>query len=313
MRRWFARRRSRSTPWAGSPEDLESRLVWLLGSPRSGSTWLLHLLGASDRVVLVDEPAIGYHLGPTLGSFLSMRARDVPVDRMRVHDVRAAADHYFFNDRYAEAWRGPLRDLVLARLHAQVVDACRERAIEDPVVVVKEPHGSQAADLLMSLLPASRLLFLLRDGRDVLDSELDAGSAGSWASRVTEGFVRADEERGAYLRDRAHLWVLRTVAVQRAYDAHAPSRRHRVRYEELLADPAGGLAELDRWLDLGLGERVHAVAEAGRVDRQPEQVRGPGRFVRSASPGEWRQHLTGPEQEMIDRVMGSTLAAQGYA
>ena len=44
-------------------DALESRLVWVLGSPRSGSTWLSSLLRASPRVVRVDEPGIGVHLG----------------------------------------------------------------------------------------------------------------------------------------------------------------------------------------------------------------------------------------------------------
>lgn len=310
--RFRRRRTAGSGSWSGSPDDLEPRLVWLVGSPRSGSTWLMSLMGAADRVVTIDEPGIGMHLGLTVGGLVSLRARDVPWERMRMWDVRVDADDYFFNDRHAAAWRAPLRDLLLARLQAQVADVCRVRGIADPVVVVKEPHGSQAADLLMSLLPEAHLLFLLRDGRDVLDSELDAGAVGSWASSLTEGFVTADEDRHAFLRDRAHLWALRTTVVQRAYERHAAGRRMRVRYEDLLADTPAGLAELDRWLGLGLGDRVEAVAEAGRVDRQPEDVRGPGRFVRSASPGEWRRHLTDEERQMVDHVMGPTLAAVGY-
>src|SRR3954466_15243190 len=44
--------------------DLESRLVWVFGSPRSGSTWLLRLLAEHESVVPVDEPLIGSYLGP---------------------------------------------------------------------------------------------------------------------------------------------------------------------------------------------------------------------------------------------------------
>lgn len=300
-------------PWAGRVDELEPRLVWLLGSPRSGSTWLLNLLGAAPRVLTIDEPAIGSHLALLVGGQLSMRARDVPADRLRVNDVRAGSDDYLFSQRYADAWRGPARDLVLARLHAQVVEQCADRGVTDPLVVIKEPHGSLGADLLGSLLPASRLLFLLRDGRDVLDSEVDAGTAGSWASWATEGFVTADVDRAGFLRDRAHLWVLRTRVVQAAVDAHAPELCHRLRYEDLLDDTVGHLAALDAWLDLGLGERVSEVAEAGRVDRQPAAARGPGRFIRAAAPGRWRDHLSVDEVAMVDQIMGPTLAEQGYA
>ena len=136
--------------------------------------------------------------------------------------------------------------------------------------------------------------------------------AGSWASWATDGFVTADRDRAGFLRDRAHLWVLRTRVVQAAYDAHDPARRHRVRYEDLLTDTTGCLAVLNDWLGLGLGDRVAEVAAAGQAERQPDTVRGPGQFIRAATPGAWRDHLTADEVAMIDEVMGDTLAAQGY-
>lgn len=273
----------------------------------------MHLLGAAPRVVALNEPGIGVHLAPTLGSSLSMHATSVPIDRLRLNDVRTEDEDYFFNERYADAWREPLRDLILARLRAQVVDRCRRDGIPDPVVVVKEPHGSQAADLLLSLFPASRMVFLLRDGRDVLDSELDAGSAGSWASWATEGFRTADEDRTAFLADRAHVWALRTHVVQSAHDAHPAHLRRRVRYEDMLADTVVHLRDLDDWLDLGLGDAVAEVAHAGSVAQQPAEVRGQGRFVRSATPGGWQETFTPDEVAMVDAIMGETLRQQGYA
>ena len=44
-----------------------------------------------------------------------MRMDHVAPGRLRVNDIRAGSDDYVFNDRYARAWRGPARDLVLAR------------------------------------------------------------------------------------------------------------------------------------------------------------------------------------------------------
>lgn len=304
------RRRRRGAAWRGDTDDLARRLVWILGSPRSGSTWLLNLLGASPRGVMVDEPAIGCHLGIPMTGFLTLRARDVPADRQRMNDLRRHHRDYVLNDQYRSSWEGPLRTLVLERLRAQVVESCAQAGIADPVVVVKEPHGSLAADILMSLLPESRLLFLLRDGRDVLDSELDAASAGSWASDVTAGWVTSDEDRPDFLRDRAHMWVLRTTMTSRAYEAHAPADRRVVKYEDLVSDTHGGIAALDAWLGLGLD--VDGVVDAGSIERQPESVRGPGAFIRAASPGRWRDNLTADELAMVEHVMGPTLRAHGY-
>jgi len=63
-----------------------------------------------------------------------------------------------------------LRTLLLERFGAHL----RRAGGSDPLCVIKEPNGSQGAGFILFRLPCSRLLFLLRDGRDVVDSELDA-------------------------------------------------------------------------------------------------------------------------------------------
>src|SRR6266550_1206004 len=65
-----ARRRRRMLGTVGGRRRagarFESQLVWLLGSPRSGSTWLLTLLSEHRDVAPIDEPLIGEHLAPFL-------------------------------------------------------------------------------------------------------------------------------------------------------------------------------------------------------------------------------------------------------
>src|SRR5215216_8110349 len=41
----------------------EDRLVWIFGSSRSGSTWLLRMLSELDDAVAIDDPHLGHHLG----------------------------------------------------------------------------------------------------------------------------------------------------------------------------------------------------------------------------------------------------------
>ena len=103
----------------------------------------------------------------------------------------------------------------------------------DPVpkwVVIKEPNGSHAADTIVSLLPRSRVLFLLRDGRDVVDSILDAmlGSDSWWAER-TRQLGRPPQERLAFVVQHSELWVRRTMASQRAFESVPEEQRLLVR------------------------------------------------------------------------------------
>ena len=174
-------------------ESVERRLVWMMGSPRTGSTWLLRLLlhpwgvgrtptgidpsrfrPRGGNVIPVNESYIAHHFGP-------MRDPLPPPETagqssVVLNDLRRGDPAYFFSDEYADVWRGPLRELGLKRFEAQSLRAEREHGLREPQIVIKEPNGSHAADLIAGLFPTSRMIFLLRDGRDVIDSMMDADS-----------------------------------------------------------------------------------------------------------------------------------------
>jgi hypothetical protein len=297
----------------GSRPAVERRLVWILGSPRTGSTWLMNLLAVEPRVVKVDEPTLGLHVGVLMLDWVSVRPRRIPVERMRVNDVRADLPSYFFSRRYEGIWRPRLRQLVIDRLRAEVLDHARAGGIADPLAVIKEPIGSQGADVLMSLLPRSRLIFLLRDGRDVIDSELDAFTEGGWVAEMLPGFETAEQDRLSFVNSRAQAWLCRTTAVQRAFDAHPPELRRMVRYEDLLSDPEPVTASLTEWLGLSAdADRIREVVARSGFDRIDPAERGPGKFARAAKPGLWRETLSAEEQRLIEELIGPKLREVGY-
>jgi hypothetical protein len=297
---------------AARHRDLESRLVWILGSPRSGSTWLLNLLAADSRVVTIDEPGIGVHLGVTISGIVGLRPMKVTAEHSRINDFRAEARDYFFSDRYQQVWHPLLRDLILGRMGAQMNDEAEDPA--DAIVVIKEPHGSQGADVLLSVLPHSRLIFLLRDGRDVVDSELDANRPGSWGISQLDGFEPPSLDRSAFIRDRAHAWLWKTEIVQRAFRDHAPELRLLVRYEELLSSAESVLTELTEWLGLDLsGEEIGDAARRLDFQRIAPEERGSGQFARAATPGLWKENLSSEEQELLESIIGAKLRECGYA
>jgi hypothetical protein len=168
---------ARPGPPPRSVADVEDRLAWIFGSSRSGSTWLLRMLASLDSVVPIDDPHLGHHLGVWRPISLAWATAEHPPDLTTLDRVKHDKDSYFFADRYRDAWAPALRRLIVDRFDAQVADTAR---VPDPLVVVKEP-GSHVADQLVSLFPGSRLVFLLRDGRDVVDSWLAAYRSGSWA------------------------------------------------------------------------------------------------------------------------------------
>jgi hypothetical protein len=287
----------------------ENRLAWIFGSSRSGSTSLLKMLSDLEGVVPIDDPNLGHHLGVWRPIPLAWAACEDPPELSTLLDIKAEEPGYFFAERYRKAWEQPLRDLIGARFEAQAT----ETGVEDPAgaaaFVVKEP-GSHVAPFLAELFPDSKVIFLLRDGRDVVDSWLDAYSDGSWA--IPGGaFPVSEEGRIPLIRWLSEVWAFRSREVRKAYEARAEEDRILIRYDYLRGDTGTCLTRICRMIELD-PKPVPEVVEAHRFEKQPRAARGPQRFIRRAQPGGWRESLNQAEQHAMHEVMGETLAEFGY-
>jgi hypothetical protein len=294
-----------------SLHEREDRLAWIFGSSRSGSSWLLRMMAELEQVVPVDDPHLGHHLGVWRPIPLAWAAAEEPPQLTTLPELKRDKPSYFFSDRYREHWEPALRELILARFAAQAAEQGPRAADLDPLVLVKEP-GSHVADLLLRLFPASGLVFLLRDGRDVVDSWVAAYRRGSWA--VEEGaFPASPEGRLSLVRWQASVWAYRTEIVQRAYRRHPGSNKVLVRYESLRADPAAELEHI--CVTLGIEarrRRLREIAAAHDFAHVPAAEKGTYSEIRQARPGGWRETLTDAEQRAMHEVMGPKLAELGY-
>lgn len=276
-------------------EDLlESRLVWIFGSPRSGSTWLMNLIGIHPQAGSINEPLVGINVAPYMPEILSrspLRYGDVLSRDPRDPEV-------FFSDQYASAWRPLLRKLILARFAAESGSR---------VTVIKDPNGSQGADVIMATLPRSKLLFLLRDGRDVVDSEVASLQPRAWRGRRFD--VTATREE--LIEFAARNWLARTEIVESAFANHDEALRMMVRYEDLLDDPEGWLSRIYDWCGLeASADQIRATVAALSVDKVA--VRTAETFVRTATPGLWREHFDEAERKLLAGILDQKLRQLGY-
>jgi hypothetical protein len=293
---------------------LEARIAWILGSPRSGSSWLTQMLGEFEPIWPIHEPMIGWYLGPFIADLPGIDPGTISWHHCTLPRFQHDTPSQFFADEFKSTWLPGLRRLILERLEAEVTRRSDGRFGATSIVLVKEPNGSQAADLILEALPRSTLIFLLRDGRDVVDSQLAAMQDGGWAAAHQGGdFDPTDEvARSTFLRDSAYKWLWRTEVVADAYGRH-PGPKHLLRYEDLLADPAGELKGILRLLGLpDPAGRTDAIAAKYAFDRLPADQKGPLKFVRAAQPGLWRENLTAEEQAMVGRIIGPKLRDLGY-
>ncbi len=323
---------------AGLPFDaaeLERRIVWMWGSPRSGSTWLLRQLawplfpepeattifrtpgperdpGRPYDLLPVDESFISNHLSP---AFADPREVDGAYVPGTMNNYLGDRPVYAYSKAYREVWAPEARRFALVRLHA-FAERARAEGIgftADPRFVIKEVNGSHAADLVMGLMPASSLLFLVRDGRDVVDSLMHAYQPGGFLARHQGYSYSTPEEREEGVAWASRLWACNVDMTLRALEAHPPDRSRTVRYEDLLADNRAQIEALYQWIGVErTATEVEEMLAATSFDAVPDKRRGETERNRAAKPGLWRENLSESEQRICAEIMGPRLKRLGY-
>jgi hypothetical protein len=264
-------------------------VVWVFGSGRTGSSWLTFMMGGLPDHTRWNEPLIGY----LFGHLYYERGW-----------TRQDAKHFILGDDYEETWLDSIRSLVLNGGLARFP----ERA-ENGYLVIKEPHGSMGAPLLVKALPESRMIFLVRDPRAVAASNLDAHRQGSRPSQrrrakrseLFEKKTQADERPDAYIRSHARTYLQDIRFTKQAYEAHK-GRKVLVRYEDLRADTLGTMKRIYSTLEIPVDEAELArVIEKHAWENIPEDEKGPGKIRRKASTKGWKEDLTPNQVEIVER------------
>lgn len=276
-----------SAPRGGFSED---RVVWVFGHPRSGTTWLAQLLADGLRMKLWNEPYLGQFL--------------VFTNTLRENEPRRFEDPTFWMSHPQEAnWRASLNAFLMDVVARQGGPARGYAGL-----AIKEPNGTVVAPLILKAMPRARVVFMLRDPRDVIASLIDARKPGSWMhERLTEEF-----DRGRVVRQSIKRFE-RIAGLLTELEAVAGDRYYELRYERLRADAFGEMSRLAGALRLPCEPAaLREAVDRHAYERIPEERKGPGRFVRTARIGGWQEELEPEEITAIHEALGPFLAERGY-
>lgn len=270
-------------------------LVFIVGCPRSGTTWMQLLLAGHPRVATANETFLFYR-------YLSALWREWEAEEDR-YARPLGLRHLLDEDQFLELCRGLARE-VLSKIATS----------DSPVVVEKTPGHVTTARLILDCFPDARFLHVVRDPRDVVCSLLAAEA--SWA----EGWAPRDAH------DAAHMWrdlVTRGCGIAEMTDAY-----REVRYEDLQADAAGELAGILSWMGLSNSPRTcREAARAASMDtmsgggegddgaagsRPWDTGREPKGFFRKGESGSWREDLTPLQLHTIEYVTRDVMPDFGY-
>lgn len=268
------------------------RPLFILGSPRSGTTWLQLLLAQHPRVATTQET----HL---FGRYLSPLDERWKFDAGRGDDQRRVGLPTVLP---RDELHGFFRQLTERVLHAAV------RAKPDADTVVYK-GDNEHGELMLEVMPDAHFLHLIRDPRAVTCS-IRAASATFGSRWAPKG-----------IQDAAGLWA-RSVRASRAV-ADRTQRYTEVRYEALSADTPAELERIFAWLDLPADRATcEAAAEACAFDRLKKGGEGsktpwdvgkePKGFFRKGQPDAWREELTPLELDVLEFTVADLMRELGY-
>ncbi|MEM8598303.1 MAG: sulfotransferase [Bacteroidota bacterium] len=294
--------------WEEASSCAGEEVVFIVGSPRSGTTWLQRLLASHPQVRTGQESHLfSHYLAPQLRTW--QRAID------RTSDPA-------FEGRSGLGLAGYLEEaefLNLLRLY--VVMMMRAAGMrQGDRFLEKSPSHALVIPEIRTLLPRSKFIHLVRDPRDVVAS-LVAASQG-W------GKAWAPSDTGKA----AGIWVKHVEAVREASGQMPAGTFVQVRYEDLSADPEGTLRSLTDFMGLAWSaDQVSHAVEANRVGALKggggtpipifghyQRVQGdtavePEGFVRKAKPGTGRKELSLGDKKRIRDEVYPTMKTFGYA
>ena len=225
----------------------------------------------------------------------------------RVPEVDLSRHDFILANATRKGWTRAIRNFVL-----YCAGYAHPRLSADDYLIIKEPNGSMGAPLLMEAIPESRMIFLIRDPRDIVSSMLDGARQGGWMYERTENDGRKwralpDKKPNAFVRKRSRRYLQHAGGAKKAYDAHR-GPKVLIRYEELRSDTLGTMKRMYSALETPVEEEGLArVVEKHSWENIPEEEKGEGKFRRKAAPGSWRGDLTTKQARIVERVTAPLL------
>ena len=267
------------------------RLVFLVGAPRSGTTWLELLLAQSPAVVAAYETQLfsGY-----------MNSCFRIWNDLRHKELSSGLHHYLTPDEYL---------LSLRNLAASILVTIAARKPIAKIVLEKSPDHAFCSKEILELFPYAEFLHITRDPRSVVASLL-AGSK-TWASTWAPHDIHE-----ACHKWRRHVESARQIRLTGA-------RYHELDYRDLVEDGPRVLKGVFDWLGVSttledcatyydecsiekLRKGVNANTQIINLSRRPRE------FFRHGKTDHWQHELSARKVALIEELTEPLLTELGY-
>ncbi|CAN5203742.1 sulfotransferase [soil metagenome] len=322
----------------------ESRIFFVVGFPKSGTTWLMETLDAHPEVLCRGEGRF-FDRGMRREHFKGM---ETSAETTKQKLQPASLYNALAEDEYLKMWversvwsrdddaEEHLKNLT--RLAAGYFLRAKLSASGKQMVGDKTPLSSDTVVAeIADLFPDAKVVHLVRDGRDAAVSLIhhnwkrasDRGGVRRFSAEETEKRDRYWKDPTSFgtsgeslftekrLRHVAEIWGSRVSAARRDGRSLLGGNYTELRYEDLLERPEKVFGGVFSFLGADANEKtVHRCAEAtsferrsgGRQRGQEDAKSG----VRKGVAGDWKGVFTERDRTIFDEEAGPALAEVGY-
>ncbi len=270
--------------------------VFIVGCPRSGSTWTTFLMSHHPQVATFQHAKVFDYLqgmerwwnNKAAFSFIVNSSGEATADSgdddtLRLKQVLPAEGLY--------PMLRPVADGILGAVASAKPGAS--------VVVDKTPENGKLAEFILKVMPDAYFLHIARDPRAVFCSHRSASRG--WAKWE---FPTHPVDGGRYWREDVEA----AMRIPQLTDRYL-----QVRYEDLKDQGVEEMARIFSWLDLPADQALceHAV-QASTKDKVRGKKELPADFVRKTPKGGWRDELSPAHTRIIEYLTGDLMQELGY-
>jgi len=279
-------------------------LIFVIGAPRSGNTWLKRLLSCHPKITSGQESnIIDLHIGQQLRMWrklLDYRISGRPCGLVAFHTEK----------EFISILRQYMVDLLEPMIYS---------LNNGEYFVEQTPTHALWIPEIRELLPESKIIHIIRDPRDVVASLIAASK--SWARHWAPKDAKSA----------ANLWNKYILTVHHTSKIIPKKYFHELHYEDLSTQPETVLTKISQFLgiewpyeDIRSALKENEISLAKKTGGTPIPVKGelsrfygsvtiePKGFIRKGRPGAWKEDLSDKEIFQIYSIAGKTMETLGY-
>jgi hypothetical protein len=284
-------------------------LVFIVGAPRSGTTWLQRLIASHPDFRTGQESLLfSHYIVPQMRTYLREVRKATELEG-RIGRGGVGLSCYLAEFEF----RKILRNYLIELLQPMIADLGPNQFF-----IEKSTDHSFCLLDIFEMLPDCKIIHILRDPRDVVSSIVAASR--SWGKRWAPSSAQVG----------AKIWLRHYNAINSARRGIPSEQYHQLTYETLMTSTISTMRGVFRFLGIEWGESELANAiDRNRPDvaarfgtKIPlggeirnisgDCVREPEGFVRKATPGAWRSDLSWIQKLQVWGVAHETMKLAGY-